>query len=44
MVNLFLDSSNARNAAKTYIMNVNVHSDTHWYSFNVKVQLIYLQI
>ena len=44
MVNLFLDRSNARNAAKTCIMNVNVHSDTHWYSFNVKVQLIYLQI
>ena len=42
MVNLFIYRSNTRNAAKTYIMNVNVHSDTHWYSVNVNVQSIYL--
>ena len=33
MANFFIYRINAKNASKTYIMKVNAHSDTYWYSF-----------
>ena len=39
MVNLLIYRNNARNADKTYLKKVNVHSENDWYSFRCASKL-----